>query len=378
MVDGKIRVAEVIGKWVGGGLEQVVYNYTSRMDKDKFQIDFIIDEDSLFIPKEKLKEAGINIIIVPPYQKVLKYQKALIEIFKENKYDIVHSHENTLSAFPLRAAKKAGIKVRIAHSHSTTNSKEKKKNLLKLILRPFAKMYSTHYFACTEHAGRWMFGDKEVDNGNVYIMNNAIDIEKFKYSDEIRRLKRKELGIKDDALVIGHCGRFVEQKNHSFLIDVFNEIHKEREDAVLLLIGQGPVQDEMKEKVKKMGFENSVIFLGQRKDINELYSVMDVFAFPSLYEGLGMVVVEAQVAGCYCVASTEVPKVAKISNSIDFVELGKTAKEWADITLEKINSNINRNRVNVIDDNNGYNIKNELHKLTDKYIELNKVGGKLA
>lgn len=378
MVDGKIRIAEIIGKWVGGGLEQVVYNYTSRIDKDIFQIDFIIDEDSLFIPREKLEKAGINVIIVPPYQKVISYQNALIKIFKENKYDIVHSHENTLSVFPLRAAKKAGVKVRIAHSHSTTNNKEIKKNLVKLLLRPYAKMYATDYFACTEHAGRWMFGEKEVDKGNVYIMNNAIEIDNFKYSDEIRKVKREELGIKEDALVIGHCGRFVEQKNHSFLIDVFNEIHKEREDAVLLLIGQGPLQDEIKEKVKKMGLEDCVLFVGQRKDINQLYSVMDVFAFPSLYEGLGMVLIEAQVAGCYCVASTEVPEVAKISNKLDFIELEKSAKEWSEVILEKVNSGLNRDRINGVAADNGYNIKNELHKLTEKYIELEKVGGKLA
>ena len=372
MGNKKIKVAEVIGKWVGGGVEQVVYNYTSRIDKEKFQIDFIIDQDSLFIPEEKLKETGINIIIVPPYQKVFSYQKNLIKIFKENKYDIVHSHENTLSVFPLRAAKKAGVMVRIAHSHSTTNKKEIKKNLLKQFLRPFAKMYATHYFACTEHAGRWMFGNNEVDNGNVYIMNNAIEIDNFRYREETREKIRIDLEIKKDALVIGHCGRFVEQKNHRFLIDVFNEVHKKRNDAVLLLIGQGPLQAEMEEKVKELGIENSVEFLGQRKDINELYSAMDVFAFPSLYEGLGMVLIEAQVAGCYCIASTEVPKVAKISDNIEFVELVKTSEEWAEIMLKMYNDNLNKDRNEKIISDSRYNINSEVEKLAQKYTELKK------
>lgn len=378
MKDGKIYVAEIIGKWVGGGVEQVVYNYCSRIDKERFEIDFIIDEDSLFIPQEELEDAGINVVIVPPYQKVLSYQKALIKLFKEKQYDIVHSHENTLSVFPLRAAKKAGIKVRIAHSHSTTNKKEKKKNLLKMVLRPFAKMYATHYFACTEHAGRWLFGDKEFDNGNVYVMNNAIDIEKFKYSEETKKEKRRELEINDEALVIGHCGRFVEQKNHRFIIDIFNEIHKQRDDAVLLLLGQGPLQDEIKEKVKQLGLEESVKFLGRREDINEMYSTMDVFVFPSLYEGLGMVLVEAQIAGCYCVASTEVPEIARISDKVEFVDLELSSEMWSEIVLNSLRNCISRNADEEILNDKGYNIKAEVNRLEKKYIELDKLGGRLV
>jgi len=140
MENKKIKIAEIIGKYVGGGVEEIVYNYTSNLDKDIFQIDFIIDEDSLFIPKEKIEKAGINIIIVPPYQKVWDYQKKLIKIFKENKYDIVHSHINALSVFPLRVAKKAGIKVRIAHSHSTTNPKEKKEKFTKISTKKIFKI----------------------------------------------------------------------------------------------------------------------------------------------------------------------------------------------------------------------------------------------
>lgn len=364
----KIKVAEVIGKWVGGGVEQVVYSYCSRLDKEKYDIDFLIDEDSLFIPKEKLEKAGINVIIVPPYQKIISYQNALINIFKEKQYDIVHSHENTLSVFPLRAAKKAGVKVRIAHSHSTTNNKEVTKNLVKLFLRPFAKMYATHYFACTEHAGRWMFGNKEFDKGNVYVMNNAIEIYDFRFNEEARERIRKDLKIEDNALVIGHCGRFVEQKNHRFLIDVFNEVHKKREDAVLLLIGQGPLQTEMEEKVKELGIEKSVKFLGQRKDINELYSVMDVFLFPSLYEGLGMVLIEAQCAGLPCVVSSEVPEVAKVDNNVDFIDLKSEIKNW----INAINKYLKIERKNSINKVRecGYDIHVEIAKLENEYTNI--------
>ena len=371
MSDGKIRVAEIIGKWVGGGVEQVVYNYASRIDKDKFQIDFFIDEDSLFIPEEKLKNAGINIIIVPPYQKVFRNQKELIRIFKEKNYDIVHSHENTLSVFPLRAAKKAGIKVRIAHSHSTTNPKEKKKNLLKLSLRPFSKIYATHYFACTEHAGRWLFGQSEIEKGNVYILNNAIEVEKFKYNEEVRKAKRAQLGIDDNTIVIGHIGRFVAQKNHDFLIEIFNDVRKQNKNAKLILIGKGPLEELINEKVERYGLNDSVMFLGLRNDdIPELYQAMDIFVFPSLYEGLGMVVIEAQCSGLPCVVSTEVPRIAKINDSVEFIELNNATDNWINV----INKFVKIERRNSIDKlrENGYDIQNEVIKLEKEYINMVK------
>ena len=207
-----IRVAHIIGKWVGGGVEAVVMNYYRYIDKSKVQFDFICDEDSSFIPYDEIKSLGGKVILVPPYQKVFKYHKELKNVLKEGDYNIVHSHINTLSIFSLFAAKCAGVPVRIAHSHSTTNKKEKKKNFVKQFLRPFSKLFATHYICCSELAGRWLFGDKEYDNGNVYLLNNAIDLDKFKYNEDIRKAKRKELGLKDKTFVIGHIGRFVEQK----------------------------------------------------------------------------------------------------------------------------------------------------------------------
>lgn len=370
MENKKIKVAEIIGKWVGGGLEQVVFNYTSRLDKNKFQIDYIIDEDSLFIPTEEIEKAGINIIIVPPYQKIFDYQKSLIKIFKENQYDIVHSHENALSIFPLRAAKKAGIKVRIAHSHSTTNQKEKKKNALKQILRPFSKIYATDYMACSELAGRWLFGDKTFDQGKVYILNNAIDLSKFKYNEEVRKNKRKELEIDDDTFVIGHIGRFVQQKNHTFLIDVFNEVQKKKANAKLILVGQGPLKDEIENKVKNLNLENKVVFLGQREDVDELYQAFDCFVLPSLYEGLGMVLIEAQASGLPCIASTEIPDIARVTEKLKFVRLDENIDYWKNSIL-KLSDLKNRKEDQLQDiQNRVYNIEKEVEKLEILYKDL--------
>ena len=183
-----VRVAQIIGKWVGGGVESVVMNYYRYIDRTKIQFDFICDEDSTNIPYDEIEQLGGRVILVPPYQKVFEYQKELIKIFKDNNYKIVHSHINTLSIFPLRAAKKAGVPIRIAHSHSTTNKKEWKRNLVKQVLRPFSKVYATDYMCCSELAGRWLFGNKEYDKGNVYLLNNAIDLDKFKF-DKIMRKK---------------------------------------------------------------------------------------------------------------------------------------------------------------------------------------------
>lgn len=369
-----IRVAHIIGKWVGGGVEAVVMNYYRHIDRNKIQFDFICDDDSTNIPYEEIEKLGGKVILVPPYQKMFKYQKEMKKILKDGNYKIVHSHINTLSVFSLRAAKKAGVPVRIAHSHSTTNKKEWKKNLLKTFLRPFAKVYATHYFACTEHAGRWLFGDKEFESGNVYILNNAIDLDKFKFDEEIRKRKRAELGIDNDKLVIGHIGRFVEQKNHTFLIDIFNEVYKENNKSVLLLIGQGPLEEEIRDKVKILNLENSVKFLGQRSDVNELYQAMDIFVFPSLYEGLGIVLIEGQTAGCYCLASTEIPENAKITENIELIGLNKNVEIWVNKILNYPNVDKRKNYAREIE-KQGYNIIKEEKKLEEIYARFISKGG---
>ena len=365
-----IRVAQIIGKWFGGGVESVVMNYYRNIDRSKIQFDFICDEDSTNIPYAEIESLGGKVILIPPYQKVIKYHKELKRVLKKGNYKIVHSHINTLSVFSLFAAKCAGVPVRIAHSHSTTNKKEKNKNLMKQLLRPFSKVFATDYMCCSELAGRWLFGDKEYDKGNVYLLNNAIDLDKFKYDEVVRREKRKELNIDDDTLVIGHVGRFVKQKNHRFLIDIFNEVHKQNEKSILLLVGQGPLMEEIKEKVKSLGIEDSVKFLGQRNDISELYQAFDVFCLPSLYEGLPVVGVEAQATGLLCLFSDDMTKEIKVLESTSFLSLEQSAKKWAEILLKSID-NFERKDTTIEFFNNGFDIKKEVKKIEKYY--LNKV-----
>lgn len=365
-----IRIAQIMGKWVGGGVEAVVMNYYRHIDREKIQFDFICDDDSTCIPKEEIESLGGKVILIPPYQKVLKYHKELKKILKDGQYKIVHSHINALSVFSLWAAKSAKVPVRIAHSHSTSNKKEWKKTLLKNMLRPFSKMFATDYFCCSELAGRWLFGNKTYDEGKVYLLNNAIDVDKFKYNEKIRKEKRKELNIKDNQLVIGHIGRFVKQKNHEFLIDIFNEIHKQNKNTILLLAGDGPLKEQIKSKVKELELEKNVQFLGQRKDANELYQAMDAFLLPSLYEGLPVVGVEAQAAGLPCFFSTDMTKETKVLNTTQFIELTHTGKYWADKILNKLLEHIRKDTTIEIVSNN-FSIHKEAEKLQRKYKSAN-------
>lgn len=368
--NSSIKVAHIIGKMVGGGVETIVLNYCKNIDPNKIKFDFLIDSDSTYIPYEELEKIG-NIIIIPPYQKLFSYCKELKRIFKENKYDIVHSHINTLSFIPLFIAKKSKIKIRIAHSHSTSNKKEWKKNLIKNLLKPFSKIFASHYFCCSEYAGRYLFGNKTYDKGKVELINNAINVDNFIYNEEIRQNKRKELGL-TNQLVIGHVGRFIPQKNHLRLLEIFKSIiDNYNKDVILLLIGDGYLKNKVKEKIKELGLENNVILLGQRTDVNELMQAMDIFLLPSLYEGLPVVGVEAQASGLLCILSSAMTKETKVLETTKFIDLSKSNDTWAKIIIDSYNNYTRRNTKNEIINSN-FEIRTEAKKLENKYLNLAK------
>ena len=363
-----IRIAQIMGKMNSGGVESVVMNYYRNIDKNKVQFDFIVDEDSKNIPKEEIENMGGKIILVPPYKNILSYMNILKNILRKGNYKIVHSHLNTLSVVPLYAAKMANVSVRIAHSHSTSNKKEWKKNILKNILKPFSKVNATHYFCCSEHAGRWLFGNKTYDDDKVKLINNAIDIDKFIYNEEIRDKIRKEIKV-ENKLVIGHVGRFVEQKNHTGLIDIFNEIYKINPDSVLLLAGDGPLLGDIRDKVNSLNLTDDVKFLGVRKDINNIMQGIDVFLLPSLYEGLPVVGVEAQASGSLCILSSNMTKETKVIETTKFLHISDEPKEWAKYILEEY-KNFKRKDTKQEIINSNFEIKSEAKKLQNDYLEL--------
>lgn len=362
----EIRIALIVGKWIGGGVESCLMNYFRYIDKSKFKIDFIVDDDSTCTPIEEINKLGGKVIFVPPYQNIHKYIPRLIKIFRENKYDIVHSNINSLSVFPLLCAYIAKVPVRIAHSHSTTNRKEWKKNILKGVLKPFSKVFANRYFACTEHAGRWLFGDKTFDKGNVKIVNNAIELNRFEYNEDLRKKIRKRYNL-ENKFVIGNIGRFIPQKNHERIIEIFNEFQKENHNTVLLLIGEGELKEDILSRVKKYNIEDKVLFLGQRKDVNELFQAMDLFLFPSLYEGLGMVLIEAQCSNLPCIASSEVPKIARINDNVEFIDLNKDNQKWIEV-IKKYHKAKRKTKIEAIS-NAHYNIENEVAYLEELYLK---------
>lgn len=357
-----IRVLQIIGDVVGGGVEQVILNYYRHIDKSKVQFDFVVHKGALQTYIDNVEALGGKVYQITPYKK--NHFKTIAEMYKimKGRYSIVHSNMNALSVFPLFAAYLAGVPVRILHNHSTDTKAEPLRTFIKHLLRPFARLFANQYWACSRLAGEWMYGKKAIEEGKVTIINNAIDLKKFAFDEEKRERLREELGLQD-CFVIGHVGRFMKQKNHAFLVDIFSEINKKQENARLVLVGDGPLKTEIEDKVKAIGLEAKVIFTGVRSDVADLYNVMDVFVFPSLYEGLGMVAVEAQANGLLVVASTEVPVEAKISDNIKFEALNKSL--WVNVILDCM-----KNSGRSVDDEikrNKFDIAVEAEKLGKKY-----------
>ncbi|NLI55336.1 MAG: glycosyltransferase family 1 protein [Clostridiales bacterium] len=298
-----VRVAQVMGKMDRGGVEAVVMNYYRALDRERIQFDFFVDETSSFPQRAEIEQLGGVCYLVPPYSKPLKYTLTLKKLFRQNGYVIVHSQINTMGVFPLLAAWLAGVKVRICHNHSTAHRKEGGRTALKYILRPFTRMLATHWFACGELSALWMYGRRALAAGRVRIMPNAIRLEQYAFSAEDRTAVRAEFHIEQDAFVMGHIGRFACQKNHPFLLCAFQALVRIRPDAVLLLVGEGQLMEEIRALAAKLGIDGSVRFAGARSDANRFYSAMDVFCLPSFYEGLPVVLLEALANGLPCIAS---------------------------------------------------------------------------
>ena len=358
-----IRVAHVIGRMVNGGVEAVVFNYYRNIDKEKYQFDFFYDTDSTVEPLQELIDMGARFYLIPAYKNVKEYSNRLIQLFRENEYQIVHSHMNTLNVFALRAAKKAGVPIRVAHNHSTAGKGETKKNILKYMLRPFATIYPTHLAACSHYAGEWLYGKKR----EFTVFNNAIDTKKFRYNEEIRLKLRKQLNI-ESKFVIGHIGRFCYQKNQEFLVDIFNEYIKINPNSILLLIGGGEELDKIKEKVNGLNLTEKVIFTGSVTNAYEYYQTMDIFVLPSRYEGLPVVGVEAQIVGLPCLFSDAMTKETKFTKQSEFINLSKSNDLW----IQKIDEYKDITRIDNLElaKSSGFEIKTEAKKLEEYYKNL--------
>ena len=333
MVSTPIRVLQIMGIVESGGVEAVILNYYRHIDKNKVQFDFVMHKGSNSNYIEEVVSMGARVYEITPYtQNIIKFTYEIYSIIKEGNYKIVHSNMNSLSGFPLMAAWLAGAKVRILHNHTTDSEAEGLRTRVKRLLRPFAKLFANKYWACSKLAAEWMYGKKLVENNKVTIINNAIDLDKFAFNQAKRDKLRKELGL-EGKFVVGHVGRFVQTKNHEFLVDVFDEVVKQNDNARLLLIGDGPLSGLIKSKISSLNLMDKVIFLGVRSDMFDLYNVMDVFVLPSLYEGLPVVGVESQANGLPLLCSDNVTKEVVLSKSIEFIELRFGSTYWSEKVL---------------------------------------------
>ena len=325
-----LRVAQIMGKMNRGGVEAVVMNYYRAMDKTKVQFDFFVDSDSEFPQKEELEQAGAGIFMLPPYSRMWAWQKQLTKQLRQGRYAIVHAHINTMNVFPMFCAWRAGVPVRICHNHSTAHRGEGKKTILKYLLRPFNKLFATHWFACGKKAAEWMYGHRAVEQKKVIVLPNAIDTARFAFDETQRTRIREQLGIALDAPVLGHVGRYTYAKNHPFLLQCFSEYLKKEPHARLLLVGEGECALHIRQEIDRCQIAHAVIQAGPQADTAPFYSAMDVFCLPSFYEGLPVVALEAQANGLPCLFAQAVPAQACILPQARCLNLQEGAAYWAD------------------------------------------------
>lgn len=352
-----IRVLHVVVQTDQGGIENFIMNLYRNIDKDKIQFDFLKHRYTTGYFDEEIKRFGGRIYSVLPFNTknllTKRYQKSLNDFFKNNTYNIVHSHVNTWSGYVLEAAFNNKVPVRISHAHSSYrkgNDLSKIKSIIKTIPKKKIPKYATVCFACSEAAGKWLY-----NNQSYTVINNAIDTEKFCFNEKTRKKIRNQMNILEDQLVLGHVGSFSYPKNHEFLIDIFNEVHKEKPDSILLLVGDGELKKSIEKKVNLLDLQDSVIFTGVRSDVSDLMQAMDAFVFPSHFEGLPVTLIEAQASGLPCFTSSNVTNEAKITEQVEFIDLEQTARDWTKkiLFVEKsyfrtdLNENIYKNKYDV-------------------------------
>lgn len=363
----KILVISTVEFGYGNGITNVIMNYYNAID-ETIHMDFVvkqcIDESlkhELYKNGSKLYE--LNYRLKSPY----KYTKRVMEIVKSGQYDIVHAHGNSHTlALEMYAAKKGGAKIRIPHSHNTTT---KYPITHKILNRCFRKNY-THGFACGIDAGKWLFGEKP-----FMVINNGIDLNKFTYNEQIRQTYRSKYSI-NDYKVIGCVATFNSQKNHTFLIDIFSELHKKDASYKLLLVGNGSLKVEIESKVSRLGLTDAVIFMGKSTEVPQLMQAMDMLIMPSLFEGLPLTLIEAQATCLPCYVSDVVSDEVKITELINFISLDDSPKQWATIINNGYSFDREENRSRIIKQvkDSGYSIEDNALKVQSLYKQYYEQG----
>ena len=347
------------------GILSCITEYMTAMDKSGMDVRVLATNSPEENVIRKVENSGCKVVLIP-YRKenIVKYFWALYRYIVKEKIDIVHVHgSSAIMSIELVAAKLAGCKVRVAHSHNTTCENQKADKML----RPIFNRAYTDAFACGLDAGKWMFGDRKFT-----VIPNGRDLKKYEYNREKRAEYRNKLGISSDALVIGHVGRFNRQKNHEYLVYIFSEFYKKKQNSYLVLVGTGEKADEIKEIVKKLKLEKNVIFTGVIEDISDYLSAFDVMLLPSLYEGLPLVVIEWQIAGLPCIVSDTVTRECAITPLVKFESIEKEPKVWAADVENLVQQDREQSKSAMFEEIKmaGYDIKSGAEKLKQMYVAL--------
>ena len=358
-----------------GGIETLIMNIYRHIDRDVVQFDFMVHRPEQAFYEDEIQALGGRIYRTPRFNPLpgayQSYKNGMEDILiRHPEYRILHAHAE-LNLWPLMVAKKLGIPTRIAHSHNA-RTKVNLKYFFLLYEQAKIKKYCTDMFMCSTPAGQWSFGEEAVAAGQVKFIKNGIEAERFAYSEAVRIRKRQELGLRD-KFVVGHVGRFMDQKNHAFLVDVFSQIYKRNPNSVLMLVGDGRLMAQVKSKVHARGIDDAVLFLGNRSDVNELMQAMDVFVLPSLWEGLPLTGIEAQTAGLPVILADTITKEVQVTDNISWMSLDNTAQEWANRILSAYCS-LKRKDGRQQVANAGFDIRTTAQWLQEFYIKKSLMG----
>lgn len=371
-----IRILHVVSSLVvNSGVMSVIMNYYRHINKNLIQFDFLYFESAEDACVEEIKKLGGNVYYVskPSLKAIWGNYKEFKKFFENNasKYAAIHLHEVYLVHLFQYFKQKYGIKRLITHAHTTKYSDDYLRAIRNRLMCIGLKRCATDYFACSEAAGEFYYGKEAVACGRVKIIKNAIDIEKYKFNEKIRNKVRKELNIQR-KFVVGHIGRMMPQKNQIFLLEVFKKVRKFEPDAVLLMIGDGPLKPKLENKIDELKLKESIVLLGIRRDVPDILMAMDIFLLPSLYEGLGVVAIEAQTTGLPCVLSDVVTREVNLGNC-SFISLNETVDKWATRILDIRKGHIRRKGIIKEAKEFGYDIRSEVQAIETLYLNCKRV-----
>ena len=328
-----IRVLQVFAALDSGGVSNFVMNLYREIDTDKIQFDFALTAGEMSLYDDEVKSRGGCIFYFDTSKDIASNVRRVLR--EKGPFQVVHSHLFFYSGLVLAEAKKAKVPIRIAHAHNahTGETRSVPRIAYERVMQMLIRVNATHMLGCSEKACRYVFGEKIMKDLRAAVMPDGIDCDRFAFNPEVREQVRKEYGL-DGKYVVGHVGHFNPAKNHEKILSVFAEVCRLRDNAALLLVGDGELEQDVRKRTAELGLTDRVVFVGAHKDVERFYQAMDVFLFPSRYEGFGMAMIEAQASGLACVASDVVPAETNVDGRTVYLSLRENDIQWAEQLID--------------------------------------------